>query len=213
MQEFERNLYANCPECRAWFGSPLDPKDCEESKAGASLYTDGLLQVPNESDLSFGICSGCNSVSSYLDWGGYMLDDQDWIHGKFVSLIPATFTQAFQFCEQESRSGVGVYPLALMRFYLWQLGNDVRRTGQADLPLSPDEELNLLKFIGLTHHKPNFAICTGMVLRALGRFDESIRILEECEKDSKMDRLLANKNIELAITLSPQLGTVWFGDN
>ena len=211
MQDFERNLYANCPECRAWFRSPLDPTDGEESKAGASLYTDGLLQVQNEPDLSFGVCSGCNALSSYLDWGGYMLDDQEWIHGKFVSLIPATFTQAFQFCEQESRSGVGVYPLALMRFYLWQLGNDVRRTGQPDLPLSPNEELNLLKFIGLAHNQPNFALYTGMALRALGRFEESIQILEGCEKDSKIDRLLANRNVELAITRNAGLGTVWFG--
>ena len=211
MQDFERNLYANCPECRAWFRSPLDPTDGEESKAGASLFTDGLLQFPNESDLSFGVCSGCNSVSSYLDWGGYMLDDEDWVHGKFVNLIPATFTQAFQFCEQESRNGIGICPLASMRFYLWQLGNDVRRNGLSDLPLSPDEELNLLKFLGLTHQKTNFAIYTGMALRALGRFEESIQILEGCEKDSKIDRLLANRNVELAMSRSTHLGRVWLG--
>ena len=208
MQPFERVLYSYCPECRGWFRAPGYEHD---SNDGASLYTDGLMEIPDNPDLSFGVCSDCNTVSSFMDWHEYLLDDQEFIHDKFVTMNPATFSQAFAFCQEESQGGVGVRMLAMLRFYLWQLGNDVRRNGTPDLPLSPDEESNLLKFLGLTHNQEEFAITRGLALRALGRFDEAIETLEASTKETKMDRLIASRNIELAIARSTGLGTVWFG--
>ncbi len=176
-------IIKQCLECSQRIG---EPTLCSGNTYGATYWTDGkceALMLPMMPTIV-----KCPKCEAFL-W----LEDLEAIgeHDPFASNISEDFELYDELVREEYLAEANTKQQSLkrekyLRVSAWWMGNDERRQGSQDKPLSEVERENLIALADLCGETPNDRVMKAEIFRELGDFPRAIDILGKIKDDDLM---------------------------
>ena len=167
-------------KCSACSGQVQERTLASGNTMGAIYWTDGKCEAPMlPAQKRLGVCPHCQALvwTEKLEILG-LIDPWAIADSQYKNALDLNFATIEQYIRA---LGLGVAPPEeeyYLRLQAWWAGNDSRRSGSAELPLTTLEIANLTVLVQILDESDRGSlVMKSEALRELGRFEEAIELL------------------------------------